>query len=475
MSEATANLPDGFVEEVEARVGGRGFTTDPAEIEAHVTDFWRQIRGRSPLVLRPATTAEVAALMALCHRHRVPVVPQGGNTGLVGGGVPDESGRQVVLSLARLTRIRSVDREGETLTAEAGCVLADIQAAAREAGRYFPLSLGAEGSCRIGGNLATNAGGINVLRYGMARQLVLGLEVVLADGRVWDGLRALRKDNTGFDLKQLFIGSEGALGVITAAVLRLFPLPREIQTVWLAVPSPEAALALFARFRDALGELISSFELISGGGVAIALKNLEGVTAPLSGDHPWYVLAEVAWTFADGLEVLLEPVLEGAIEADLVLDGTLAQSEAQRQMLWAIRERQSEAMAPEGMVVRNDVSVPLDRIPLLLARAKELFERTIPGVRVLPFGHIGDGNLHYNLLQPPGMERAAFLAMKYGIQEGLCDIVAELGGSISAEHGIGRLKQGELARRKDPLELLLMREIKQALDPSGILNPGVIV
>src|SRR5919106_3374794 len=302
-------LPAGFLDEVERRVGPRGWSTDPERIAPHVAETWGTARGRAPLLLRPGSTAEVAALLALCHEAGVPVVPQGGNTGLVGGGVPDESGAMAVLSLGRLNRIRAMDPLNDTITVEAGCVLETVQNAAADANRLFPLALGAQGSAQIGGNLSSNAGGIEVLRHGMARALVLGLEVVLADGRIWDGLRALRKDNTGYDLKQLFIGAEGTLGVITGAVLRLVPRPREQQTAWLAVPSPEAAIALLVLFREQLGDTISSFELMAGPAVDLVLRYLPGARAPLARPYPWYVLAEVSWSLAEGLAERLEAVL----------------------------------------------------------------------------------------------------------------------------------------------------------------------
>jgi FAD/FMN-containing dehydrogenase len=472
--DAPPPLPEGLLDRIDAIVGPRGWSMDAAECLAHAADFLHAARGRTPLVLKPATTEEVAALVKVLREHRVPVVPQGGNTGLVGGGVPDDSGRQVVLSLQRMARILEVDAEGEVLVCEAGAVLADVQRAAMDAGRLFPLSLGAEGSARIGGLLSTNAGGVNVLRYGMAREMVLGIEAVLPDGRVWNGLRRLRKDNTGYDLKQVFIGAEGTLGIVTKAALRLYPLPRERQTVWLAVESPAAAVTLFARFRDAFGETVTSFELITGLGVALAERRL-GLRPPIDSAHPWHVLAEVAWTFEEGLAARLEGLLEAVIAAGLVLDGAVAQSEAQREAFWAVRESQSEAMAKEGAVVRNDVTVPVRLIPELVARVRRVLEPMVPGVRVMPFGHVGDGNLHMNLMQPEAMSREAFVAVRADIQTRLYDIVQDLDGSISAEHGIGRLKRDELARRKDPVELELMRTLKRALDPEGLMNPGVIV
>jgi FAD/FMN-containing dehydrogenase len=469
------DLPAGFLDAVERRVGARGFSTDPERLAPHTIEQWGTAHGRSPLLLRPGDTAEVAALLELCHAHGVAVVPQGGNTGLVGAGVPDASGRLVVLSLARLNRIREVDPLNDTITAEAGCVLETVQDAALEVNRLFPLSLGAQGSCQIGGNLSANAGGVNVLRYGMARALVLGLEVVLADGRVWDGLRSLRKDNTGYDLKQLFIGAEGTLGVITAAVLRLLPRPRERQTAWLGVPSPAAAVALLGLFRERLGETVSSFELMAGGCVELVLRYLPGARSPLARRAPWYVLAEVAWSLDEGLAPQLERVLAEALERGLVLDGAIAASEAQRKAIWALRENPTEAMAHEGIVLRHDVAVPVSKVPDLIERGAEVLGRAIPGVRIMPFGHVGDGNMHYNLLQPEALAGEDFRARAKEVQGLVFDVVSALGGSISAEHGIGRLKRAELARRKPALDLELMRALKGLLDPKGILNPGAVI
>lgn len=473
MSLSPSFLPVGFVEGCAAIVGAGRVLREPADLAPYEVDFWRAVEGRAALVLRPRSTAEVAAIVALAQGHGVPLVPQGGNTGLVGGGVPDASGRQVVLSLSGLDRVRAVDPRGEWLVVEAGCVLATVQAAAEAAGRLFPLSLGSEGTCQIGGNLAANAGGVNVIRYGMARELVLGLEVVLADGRVWDGLRTLRKDNTGYDLKQLFLGSEGSLGVITAAALRLFARPRERATIFAAVASPDSAVSLLEHAKERFAELITSFELMAGGCVEAAVTHLPGVRDPLATKAPWYVLAEIAWSLPEGLAESAEAWLADAFEADLVLDATLAASEAQRAMLWRIREEMSPAMREAGKVIRNDISVPVGSIPTLIARGEPLIASMAASGRLLPFGHVGDGNLHFNILVPEGTPDLDGLRQR--IQHAVCDLVQELGGSISAEHGIGRIKAKQLARRKDPIEMALMRRLKRALDPQGILNPGVIV
>ena len=471
----TAALPPGFLEELGRRVGPRSWSLDPDQLALHAAEQWGTWRGRAPLLLRPANTGEVATLLELCQAHLVPVVPQGGNTGLVGAGVPDGSGRMAVMSLARLNRIREIDPLNDTITAEAGCVLEAVQNAAAEAGRLFPLALGAQGSCQIGGNVASNAGGVSVLRYGMARSLVLGLEVVLADGRIWDGLRSLRKDNTGYDLKQLFIGAEGTLGVITAAVLRLVPRPRERQTAWLGVSSPRAALELLALFRERLGETVNSFELLAGDCVELVLRYLPGARPPLARAAPWHVLAEVAWSLPEGLGAELEQVLEEALRRKLIEDGVIAASEAQRKQLWALRENPTEAMAHEGVVLRHDIAVPVARVPDLIERGAAELGRAVPGIRIMPFGHVGDGNIHYNLLQPRDMPGEAFYARRDEVQGMVFDVVEALGGSISAEHGVGRLKRAELALRKAPVELAVMRQLKAALDPKGILNPGAVI
>ena len=466
-------LPEGFLDGCAEIVGRDRLLQEPADRAPYEVDFWRHIDGRAAAVVRPRTAEEVAALVTLCARAGVAVVPQGGNTGLVGGGIPDHTGRQIVLSLAGLNRIREVDPRGEWLVAEAGCILAAVQAAAERAGRLFPLSLGSEGTCQIGGNLSSNAGGVSVIRYGMARDLVLGLEVVLADGRIWNGLRTLRKDNTGYDLKHAFLGAEGSLGIITAASLRLFARPRERATFFAAVRSPEAAVSLLEHGKDRFAELISSFELMAAGCVDAAVTHLEGVRNPLSESAAWYVLGELAWSLPSGLTAAAEPWLADAFEGGLVLDATLAQSETQRAMLWRMREELSPAMRQAGHIIRNDISVAVGRIPELVDRGMALIAEILPAGRLLPFGHVGDGNMHFNIMVP--LETTGLPALRERVQHAVCDLVQELGGSISAEHGIGRLKADELAARKDPLDLELMRRLKDALDPAGILNPGVIL
>lgn len=464
-------LPQGFVGRCTAIVGEAGIVTDGTALEPYVIDFWRQYRGTTELVARPASTAEVSRLLALCTAEGVTVVPQSGNTGLVCGGIPDESGSEIVLSLDRMTRLRHIAGSGDHMVVEAGCVLASVQAAAAEIGRLFPLSLGAEGSCRIGGNLSTNAGGVNVLRYGMARDLVLGLEVVLADGTVWDGLRALRKDNTGYDLKQLFLGAEGTLGIITAAALKLYPAPRERQTLWLGIENPGIAVELLERFQRELGELISSFELLTSFGVEAACEHLPGVRRPLAEKHPWHLLIELAWSFESGLRERADAVLAAAFEDGLITDGTIAESEAQRAMMWRIREGQSEATRHMGFIVRTDVTVPIAEIPALIDRMQAWVDVTVPSVLLIPFGHVGDGNLHFNFVTPPDQVSE----LKPVLLDKLYDEVTALAGSISAEHGIGRTRRDAMAARKSAVELELMRRVKKALDPMGILNPDVVL
>jgi FAD/FMN-containing dehydrogenase len=456
-----------FIAGLEAVVGPRHVLTDERDTAPYFTDWRRQYRAGAECVVRPASTAEVAAVVRLCAASGVAIVPQGGNTGLSGGSVPTGERREIVLALSRLNRIRNIDPLNDTITAEAGCVLANLQRAAEEAGRFFPLSLAAEGSCQIGGNLSTNAGGVNVLRYGNAREQVLGLEVVLADGRVWHGLRGLRKDNTGYDLKQLFIGAEGTLGIITAAVLRLQPRPGATAAAWIALASPARAVELLARLREQLGDRLTAFELVSRRCLEAVLAHAADTRDPLRAPHPWYVLAELSCSDAfDALAARVEQALAGCLERGAALDATIAQSHTQTAALWRLRE-----MIPEAQFanVKHDVSVPVSRVPELIERASAALEAAFPGVAVYCFGHVGDGNLHFNVGD------AALGARREQVNRIVYDAVAALGGSISAEHGLGQLKRGEILRHKSALELELMRALKRALDPQGLMNPGKVL
>ncbi|HZI82398.1 MAG TPA: FAD-binding oxidoreductase [Casimicrobiaceae bacterium] len=456
-------------------VGEAQVLTTDADVAPYVNDWRDTFHGRARAVVRPASTAEVASVVRLCAEHRAPVVPQGGNTSLCGGATPHPNGSEIVLSLARLNRVRAVDAANATLTVEAGLPLASVQRAADEAGLLFPLSLAAEGSCAIGGNLSTNAGGTAVLRYGNARDLVLGLEVVLADGRVWDGLKGLRKDNTGYDLKQLFIGSEGTLGVITAAVLKLFPKPRASATAFAALADVDAAVALLGELRQALGDRLTGFELVSGYCVVLTRKVFPALADPVPG-HPWYALVQADDSAADSaLSAQLEGALAVAIERRTALDATIAQSAAQGEALWSLREHIPEAQRRYGLNIKHDISLAVSRIPAFLREAQARLDAAFPGIRYVVFGHLGDGNLHYNLSAPDGVAASAFLGDGPRANRIVYDLVSELGGSFSAEHGIGQLKREELARYKPEVELELMRRIKRALDPGGLLNPGKVV
>jgi FAD/FMN-containing dehydrogenase len=469
-------IPADVLDRIKAAVGPKGWSDDPAALEPQLIDWRRRYRGRTPLLVRPASTAEVAAVVRLCAAERVPIVPQGGNTSLCGGSIPSESGREILLSLSRMKRVRAIDAANYTVTVEAGCILADVQQAASQADRLFPLSLAAEGTCQIGGNLSTNAGGITVLRYGNARDLVLGLEVVLPDGQVWDGMRGLRKDNTGYDLKQLFLGAEGTLGIITAAVLKLFPKPIERVTAFVAVNDLDAAVELLARCRASSGDAVTSFELLPRLGIDLGRKYVAGVVEPLAERRDYYVLIELTAAVADsGLRATLEGTLGAALEDGLIADATVAESVEQAQRLWFVREAIVELQKFAGASIKHDISLPVSRIPAFLPRAIAAVEEAHPGIRPVPFGHVGDGNIHFNLYHPEDMDGDAFLARQPEMNRIVHDIVAELGGSFSAEHGIGRLRRDDMQHYKPPLELELMRRIKQAIDPDNIMNPGKVL
>jgi FAD/FMN-containing dehydrogenase len=462
-----------LIDRLAAAVGRQNVLTDTAEVGPYFSDWRKQYAARAECVVRPANTGEVARVVELCAREGAAIVPQGGNTGLCGGSVPTGARREIVLSLTRMNRIRELDTLNNTITVDAGCVLAAVQAAAADAGRMFALSLAAEGSCQIGGNLSTNAGGVNVLRYGNAREQVLGLEVVLPDGRVWNGLRGLRKDNTGYDLKQLFIGAEGTLGVITAAVLKLHPQPSASATAWIALDAPRAAVALLARLRAQLGDRLVAFELISRRCLEAVLGFAPGSRDPLAAAHPWYVLAELADCGApETLRASLQRVLVECAEAGALRDAALAHSEAQARALWHIRETIPEAQFRN---VKHDVSVPVSKVPEFIEQADAALERAFPGATPYTFGHIGDGNIHYNVGMRDAPATEALMARRAEVNAVVYRTVDALGGSISAEHGLGQLKREEIRAHKDALELELMRALKQTLDPRGLMNPGKLL
>ena len=460
-----------LIDELERLVGKKGLKTSQHDLEPHVTEWRGAVEGKTPAVVQPADTAEVAAVMKYCHEQHIAVVPQGGNTGLCAGAVPDESGEQIVLSLSRLNRIRALDADDFSMVAEAGCVLARLQAAAKEADRLFPLSLGAEGSCQIGGNLSTNAGGINVVRYGTARNQVLGLEVVLADGTVWDGLSSLRKDTAGYDLKQLFVGSEGTLGIITAASLKLYPQPGSVQTALFAIEDARQAVPLFAKLRGDLGDQIQAFELISSLAFEFVERHIAGARNPFEKPHPWYVLLEAA----AGDEGAFEAALAGALESGLAVDVVLAKSAAEADALWHMRHSISEAEKHEAPILKHDISVPVASMPEYLDVSRRELAETWPDTRLLAFGHVGDGNLHYNVVLPAAWSGERQVEEGSAITRRVYELATSMGGSFSAEHGVGRTKREVLATFADPVALDMMRSVKQALDPRGILNPGKVI
>ena len=462
--------------DLRAAFAGR-LLTDADAVAPFLTDWRRKWTGRAMAVAQPDTAEGVAAVLRWCRAQGVAVVPQGGNTGLSGGATPAAEGRSLVLSTARLQRIRALDAVGHTVTAEAGVTLQQVQDAAREAGRLFPLSLAAQGTCTIGGNLATNAGGVQVLRYGNARELCLGLEVATADGELWDGLRPLRKDNTGYALRDLFIGSEGTLGVITAAVLKLYPLPAAQVAAFVAVPSPADALALLALAQARLASELTAFELISETCLQLVQHHVDAARRPLAEASPWYVLIEVSSAQDEQAATqAIEAVLEAALQAGHATDAALSASLSQFRSLWALREDISEAQGAEGPTIKHDIALPIARIPDFIAGTDAALARHFPGLRLVVFGHLGDGNLHYNLSPPAGgMDKAAFLALEAPINRLVHDAVHAAGGSISAEHGLGVLRRDESARYKSAVEMRLMQAIKQAFDPLDLMNPGKLL
>ena len=465
-----------LVDTLRSIVGAPHCLTADADMAPYLTDWRGRYTGRARAVVLPADTAQVAAVVRACAAAGCAMVPQGGNTGLCGGATPLADGASVVLNLSRLRRIRHVDAANNALCAEAGVPLALVQQAALDADRFFPLSLASEGSCEVGGVISTNAGGVQVLRYGNTRELVLGLEVVLPDGQVWDGLRALRKDNTGYDLKQLFIGAEGTLGIVTAATLKLFARPRAVVTAWLAVASPAAAVQLLGRLRAAVGDRVTAFELISRVSLDLVFQHIPGTRDPLGQPSPWYVLLELSDTVAgDALAGLLETELAATIAEGRVTDGAIATSDSQAQALWQLRENISEAQKRDGVSIKHDISVPVSAIPDFLEAAGAALAAAYPGLRIVCFGHLGDGNLHYNLSRPLNGENDAFIARTEEVNRIVYDAVKARGGSISAEHGIGQLKRALLPDYKPAVEIDLMRRIKQAFDPRGLMNPGKVV
>ena len=464
------------LQELKAAVGPGSWLEAPEDLAPYLVDFRRLYRGATPLVLLPRDTGQVSQILAICDRAEIAVVPHGGNTSYCGAATPDESGTQVVLSMRRMHRIREVDATNYSMIVEAGCTLAEAQSAARTADRLFPLSLGSEGTAQIGGNLSTNAGGTAVLRYGMMRDLVMGLEVVLADGRVLSGLKSLRKDNTGYDVKSLFLGAEGTLGVITAASLKLFPLPADTATALVGIDSPQHALDLLARLRTAAGDQITTFELMPRLAVELTVKHVTGVANPLAQNTPWYVLVEfTSPNPRQNLADLMTDELQRCAADSLIQDAMIATSIAQSLAMWKLRESVPEAQRHHGASLKHDISVPVSRIPRFIEEGSALVRRLVPEGDVVGYGHLGDGNLHFNVSQHPGTDTTAFLGRGAQLEHAIFDLVEALGGSISAEHGIGRLKSAEFAGRADPVELAVMRDLKRTLDPKGILNPGKVL
>ena len=466
-------LNDQLIEKFKNIVGANGVITDSTDQEPYITEERGLYRGSCEAVIRPSSTEQVAQVVKLCAENEIVITPQGGNTGLCGGAVAQGG---IILSLQKMNQIRNMDPLNQTMTVEAGTILSTVQNAAENAGLLFPLSLAAEGSCLIGGNLATNAGGVNVLRYGNSRDLVLGLEVVLADGRIWNGLRSLRKDNTGYDLKHLFMGSEGTLGIITAAVLKLFPYPKSKETALLALPDLANVAKLFSLAKERMGDTLNAFELMSHTALSLTVKNVAGITPPFTEAYDQYALVEFTSPREGGdLREAVESLFEEAFEREIAVDGVLAESQTQSLDLWRLRESIPEAQKMEGGSIKHDVSVPVSSIVEFLTKATDLVETEMLGIRVCAFGHFGDGNIHYNLSQPIDMDRQAFMDQWGHFNRLIHDLVNSMEGSFSAEHGIGQLKVGELEKYKDSVELDLMQTVKQSLDPQKILNPGKVL
>jgi FAD/FMN-containing dehydrogenase len=457
-------------------VGGAHALVHEADIKPYLTENRGLYHGSSPLVLKPASTAEVSAILKLASETGISIVPVSGGTGLVGGQVPRDGGQDVLLSLERMNKIREVDPVADVIVADGGAILADVQKAAEAHGRLFPLSLGSEGSCRIGGNLATNAGGTAVLAYGNMRQLCLGLEVVLPTGEIWDGLRRLKKDNSGYDLRDLFIGAEGTLGVITGAVLKMYPRPRGRQVAYAGLASPKAALSLFELASQRCGSALTGFELMPRIGIEFTTRHIPGVRDPLASVQAWYALIDISTSdTAEAADLMMQALLTEAFESGLVSDAAIASSLAQQDAFWHLRESMSDAQKPEGGSIKHDVSVPISRIPAFLEEADAAVHALIPDARICAFGHLGDGNIHYNISQPVGADKAAFIARWREVNAVVHAVVHRHNGSISAEHGVGQLKRDELAASRPAIETELMRRIKLAFDPAGIMNPGKVL
>lgn len=462
-----------FVARLREALGDKGVSTDAGEIAGHVSDWRGRWVGETPVLVKPSSTGETAIAVKLAAESGLAITPQGGNSGLVNGGVPYG---EVLISMRRMNRVREVDALNDSMTLEAGVILTNAQEAADEAGRLFPLSLGAEGVATIGGLISTNAGGVGVLKYGMMRELVLGIEAVLPDGRVWNGLRGLRKDNTGYDLKQLFIGAEGTLGVVTAATLKLFPRPAVKETAWCAIASPADAVALLERAKAASGGAVTGFEIVKKIGLDLVLAHVPDTRDPLPSEAPWRLLVELSLPHEDGARAMMETILGDAIEAGIVEDAVIAESVAQARAIWKIRESVPQAERHHGKALKHDVSVPVSRVDEFIRRGSELVETIAPGTDIIAFGHVGDGNIHYNVTPPPGVDGDAYVEGDgKAVSQAVHDLICELGGSISAEHGIGMLKRDELAQRKAGVEIEMMRAVKRALDPDNRMNPGRVV